>query len=51
MNYTDLISSIAFSADNTSRVNVPEDWMQGRTTYGGLTAALCLKAALPLASA
>ncbi len=49
MNYTDLISSIAFSADNTARVTVPEDWMQGRTTYGGLTAALSLKAALPLA--
>ena len=49
MNYTDLLSSIAFDADNSARVTVPEDWMQGRTTYGGLTAALCLKAALPLA--
>jgi acyl-CoA thioesterase len=49
MNYTDLLSSIAFGADQSSRVTVPEDWMQGRTTYGGLTAALCLKAALPLA--
>lgn len=49
MDYTDLISSIVFEADGTSRVTVPEDWMQGRTTYGGLTAALCLKTALPLA--
>lgn len=23
---------------------IPENWMQGRTTYGGLSAALCLKA-------
>ena len=49
MDYTDLISAIAFDADGTSRVVVPDDWMQGRTTYGGLTAALCLKAAEPLA--
>ena len=46
MHYTELMSSIAFDADGTSRVTIPEDWMQGRTTYGGLTAALCLKAAL-----
>lgn len=48
MNYTDLMSSIAFEATGTSRVTVPDEWMQGRTTYGGLTAALCLKTALPL---
>lgn len=28
---------------------IPAAWMQGRTTYGGLTAALCLDAAMPLA--
>lgn len=50
MNYSELMSSIAFDATGTSRVTVPEDWMQGRTTYGGLTAAICLKAALPLAA-
>jgi acyl-CoA thioesterase len=49
MDYTDLTSSIAFDKVGTSRVTVPEDWMQGRTTYGGLTSALCLKTALPLA--
>ncbi|MBB5518947.1 acyl-CoA thioesterase [Amphiplicatus metriothermophilus] len=27
-------------------VDVPEDWRQGRTTYGGLAAALCLEGAL-----
>lgn len=26
------------------RVTVPEDWLQGRTVYGGLAAALCLEA-------
>lgn len=25
---------------------IPEDWMQGRTTFGGLAAALCLEGAL-----
>jgi acyl-CoA thioesterase len=49
MDYTDLISSIAFDKAGASHVTVPEDWMQGRTTYGGLTSALCLKTALPLA--
>lgn len=27
-------------------LEITPDWMQGRTTYGGLTAALCLEAAL-----
>jgi acyl-CoA thioesterase len=29
---------------STYRVEIPEDWQQGRTTFGGLTAALCLAA-------
>jgi acyl-CoA thioesterase len=33
------------AADSTYRVEIPEDWQQGRTTFGGLTAALCLAAA------
>lgn len=49
MIYTDLLSSIA-GADGLARsAVVPENWMQGRTAYGGLTAALCLEAARPLA--
>ncbi|MEO1251385.1 MAG: thioesterase family protein [Pseudomonadota bacterium] len=32
-------------ADNQFRAEIPEGWMQGRTTYGGLTAALCFEAA------
>lgn len=27
------------------RIDVPDDWLQGRTTFGGLTTALCLAAA------
>lgn len=45
MNYTDLLSSIASVGDGARRVTVPETWMQGRTAYGGLSAALCLEAA------
>jgi acyl-CoA thioesterase len=26
-------------------VEIPDDWLQGRTAYGGITAALCLEAA------
>jgi len=47
--YSELISSIAYQDDGTAGLHIPADWMQGRTTYGGLSAALCLKAARPLA--
>lgn len=50
MNYSQLLASIASGPENTISVQVPETWMQGRTAYGGLTAALCLEAARPLAS-
>lgn len=46
--YTELLGSIESSADGAQTAHIPENWMQGRTTYGGLTAALCLNAALPL---
>ena len=45
MNYSALIDSAAFDNDRFS-ITIPDDWMQGRTTYGGLSAALCLEAAL-----
>lgn len=48
MNYTDLLSAITDSGDSGRSVQVPETWMQGRTAYGGLTAALCLEAARKL---
>jgi acyl-CoA thioesterase len=47
--YSELIASIAYKGDGTAGLHIPPDWMQGRTTYGGLSAALCLKAARPLA--
>lgn len=47
--YTDLLASITQTSQTSFALTIPADWMQGHTTYGGLTAALCLKAAEPLA--
>ncbi len=46
--YTDLIDAMQSGSDQAPlyQVTIPEDWMQGRTTYGGLTAALCLEGVL-----
>ncbi len=33
----------AQAASRKTHLLVPEDWMQGRTAYGGLVAAMCLK--------
>ena len=44
--YTELLSSLHRHSDNSVDAHVPESWMQGRTTYGGLTAALSLQAAM-----
>ena len=42
--FSDLLSSI--KEDNgVFNVTLPEDWLQGRTAYGGLSAALCYEAA------
>lgn len=43
--YTDLIAGIT-ATETGHAVHVTDDWKQGRTTYGGLSAALCLEAAL-----
>ena len=43
--YTDLIAGMTTTADGHT-AHVTDDWKQGRTTYGGLSAALCLEAAL-----
>jgi acyl-CoA thioesterase len=43
--YTDLIAAMT-PTDTGFTAQVPDDWRQGRTTYGGLSAALCLEAAL-----
>jgi len=46
--FTALLSSLTKNADGSTSLTVPETWMQGRTTYGGLTAALALEAARTL---
>ncbi|MCR9268856.1 MAG: thioesterase family protein [Hyphomonadaceae bacterium] len=46
--YTELLAGLHRNADNSLDAHIPESWMQGRTTYGGLTAALSLQAALGL---
>lgn len=43
--YTDLIAALAPTPTGFT-AHVTDDWRQGRTTYGGLSAALCLEAAL-----
>lgn len=43
--FTDLMSSIAEDGGKY-RITISDDWLQGRTTYGGLSGALCLEAAL-----
>lgn len=49
MNFSELIESGRDAGPNILAFDIPADWMQGRTTYGGLTAALCLRASLALA--
>ncbi len=47
MSITSFSELIALSqTGNGHSAFIPEDWLQGRTTFGGLTAALCLKAAM-----
>jgi acyl-CoA thioesterase len=43
--FTALMSSMTRSGDGWA-VSVSDDWLQGRTVYGGLAAALCMQAAL-----
>ena len=42
--FTDLLAAMT-EADGTFRATMTDDWLQGRTAYGGLSAALCLEAA------
>lgn len=46
--YTELLSGLTRNDDRTIDATIPETWMQGRTTYGGLTAALSYQAAIGL---
>jgi acyl-CoA thioesterase len=43
--FTDLMASLTREGD-AWHVSVSDDWLQGRTVYGGLAAALCAEAAL-----
>lgn len=40
------ILAAAEAGDDSLTASIPETWMQGRTAYGGLTAALALEAAM-----
>lgn len=44
MRFSELVAAIRAEGGGFS-VAIPEGWTQGRTTYGGLSAALCLEAA------
>lgn len=46
--YSELIAGLKRGTNGRVETTIPEDWLQGRTTYGGLTAALCLESALEL---
>lgn len=46
MSIAQLLAHHDFSA-TTFTLDVPDQWKQGRTVYGGLSAGLCLQAALP----
>jgi acyl-CoA thioesterase len=43
--FTELMANITRSVDGWI-VSVSDDWLQGRTVYGGLAAALCMQTAL-----
>ena len=43
--FTTLLASLSPQGDGFG-ATITDDWAQGRTTFGGLTAALCLEAAL-----
>ncbi|NNC98817.1 MAG: thioesterase family protein [Gammaproteobacteria bacterium] len=44
MLFTELMQSLSRTGEHGWTANITEGWMQGRTTYGGLSAALCLQA-------
>lgn len=42
--FTELLGALHADAADGWQVTIPENWMQGRTSYGGLSTALCLQA-------
>ncbi len=49
MSFSDLVAEAVVDRAGRRRFVIPEAWMQGRTTYGGLTMALAYAAAEPFA--
>lgn len=47
--FTQLLDTLDRRANGRIEAHVPADWMQGRTTYGGLTAALSAESARAIA--
>ena len=45
MNFAEILAAAGITADGL-RATIPENWMQGRTSYGGLSSALALVAAM-----
>lgn len=43
--FSSMLATLAAAGDQYT-ISLPADWLQGRTAYGGLSAALCLQAAL-----
>ena len=44
--FTKLLKSLSLDEQGQWSTTITENWMQGRTTYGGFSAALCLEAVL-----
>lgn len=44
--FSSILNNLIRIDECSHSIIIPESWMQGRTSYGGLTAALCLEAAL-----
>ncbi|MFT6408390.1 MAG: acyl-CoA thioesterase [Arenicella sp.] len=42
--FSELLSSLKQTSAQHSSVSISDNWMQGRTTYGGMSAALCYQA-------
>ncbi len=44
LSFTELLGSLEQDADGNHHLTISDNWLQGRTTYGGLSAAICLQA-------
>lgn len=44
--FSELLNELTLDSQGRWAITITENWMQGRTTYGGLSTALCLEAVL-----